>query len=155
MQIALGADHAGIVLKSQIKEFLDKLNLTYKDFGAASDESVDYPDYAASVAHGVSVGSFDRGILICGSGIGMAITANKFRGVRAAPVYTIPAARLCREHNNINVLTLGSRMLETEQALQIVETFLMTPFGEGRHQHRIDKITAIEDLKFGGMKTKR
>ena len=147
MTIALGADHAGVALKARIKQLLDTQRLTYKDFGPVSDESVDYPDYALSVAHGVASGSFDRGILICGSGIGMSIAANKVRGVRAAPVSDPAAARLCREHNDANILTLGARTLSADQALQIVETFLATPFGGGRHQRRVDKITAIEDAE--------
>ena len=145
MRIALGADHAGVALKARLKQLLDAQHLTYKDFGPASDESVDYPDYAESVAHSVASGSFDRGILICGSGIGMSIAANKVRGIRAASVSDQAAARLCREHNDANVLTLGARTLSGDRAVQIVETFLATQFAGGRHQRRVDKITAIED----------
>ena len=119
--------------------------MTYEDFGAASDKSVDYPDYAWSVARGVAAGSFDRGILICGSGIGMAIAANKVRGIRAAPVTDAAAARLSRQHNDANVLTLGARTLSVSDALDIVEAFLATPFEGGRHQRRVDKITAVEE----------
>ena len=144
MRIALGADHAGVALKTRVRQFLDARQLTYRDFGPTSDEVVDYPDYAAQVARGVACGTFDHGILICGSGVGMAIAANKIRGIRAAPVDNPDAARLCREHNDANVLALGARTLSVEQALHIVEAFLATPFGGGRHQRRIDKITAIE-----------
>ena len=145
MRIALGADHAGVKLKAQVKELLNTSHFTYIDFGPASDEPVDYPDYALTVAQSVASGSFDRGILICGSGIGMAIAANKVRGIRAAPVTDIDSARRCREHNDANVLALGARVLPAERALQIVETFLATPFEQGRHQRRLDKIAAIED----------
>ena len=145
MRIALGADHAGVALKARIKQHLDAQHLTCRDFGPASDESVDYPDYAVRVAHSVASGSCDRGILICASGIGMSIAANKVRGVRAASVNDPASARVCREHNDANVLTLGARTLSADRVLQIVETFLATPFGGGRHQRRVDKITAIED----------
>ena len=144
MRIALGADHAGVALKARVKQALDDRCLTYKDFGSASDASVDYPDYALRVARGVASGSFDRGILICGSGLGMAIAANKVAGVRAAPATDAATARLIREHNDANILTLGARLLSSERALDIIDTFLATPFGGGRHQRRVDKITAIE-----------
>ena len=144
MRIALGADHAGVAIKTRVKQFLDARHLTYRDFGPTSDEVVDYPDYAAQVARGVACGAFDYGILICGSGIGMAIAANKVRGIRAAPVGNPDAARLCREHNDANVLALGARTLSAEKALHIVEAFLVTLFGGGRHQRRIDKITTLE-----------
>ena len=144
MRVALGADHAGVALKSYVKQFLTERQLTYQDFGSESNESVDYPDFALSVANSVASGSADRGILICGSGIGMAIAANKVRGIRAAPVTTTDLARLVRQHNNANVLTLGARTLTAGDALKIVEVFLVTPFDGGRHQRRIDKITAIE-----------
>ena len=145
MRIAIGADHAGAALKGRLTQLLDERHVTYEDFGAASGESVDYPDYAASVARGVASGSFDRGILICGSGIGMAIAANKVRGVRAAPVTDAAAARLSRQHNDANVLTLGARTLSVADAFEIVEVFLATPFAGGRHQRRVDQITAIEE----------
>ena len=144
MRIALGADHAGVALKARVKQALDDRRLTYEDFGPASDASVDYPDYALRVARGVASGSFDRGILICGSGLGMAIAANKVPGVRAAPVTDAKTARLSREHTDANILTLGARLLSSERALDIIDAFLATPFGGGRHQRRVDKIRAIE-----------
>ena len=144
MRVALGADHAGVALKRYVKQFLTERQLAYQDFGTESNESVDYPDFALSVANSVASGSADRGILICGSGIGMAIAANKVRGIRAAPVTTTDLARLVRQHNNANVLTLGARTLTAGDALKIVEVFLATPFDGGRHQRRIDKITAVE-----------
>lgn len=144
MRVALGADHAGVALKNYVKQFLTERQLTYKDFGSESNESVDYPDFALRVANSVASGSTDRGILICGSGIGMAIVANKVRGIRAAPVTTTDLARLVRQHNDANVLTLGARTLTAGDALKIVEVFLTTRFDGGRHQRRVDKITAVE-----------
>ncbi len=144
MRIALGADHHGVDLKTRVKQFLDRQHLAYEDFGPDTPEPVDYPDYAASVAQSVASGTCDRGILICGSGIGMAIAANKVRGVRAAPVTTQAAARATRRHNDANVLTLGAGTLAVDDALAIVETFLAEPFDGGRHQRRVDKIAAAE-----------
>ena len=144
MRIALGADHAGVRLKEKVKRVLDELNVSHTDFGSVSEESVDYPDYAARVASSVASGEFERGILVCGSGIGMAIAANKVHGVRAAPVTDLEAARLSREHNDVNVLALGARVTPSGQALAIVRTFLNTPFAGGRHQRRVDKIVALE-----------
>jgi len=144
MRIALGADHAGVALKEDVKRVLDELGLPYEDFGTTSAAAVDYPDFAARVARGVASGAFARGILVCGSGIGMAIAANKVRGVRAAPAADPEAARLCRAHNDANVLTLGARFVPADRALEIVRTFLATPFAGGRHQRRLDKIAEIE-----------
>jgi ribose 5-phosphate isomerase B len=115
-----------------------------QDFGTQGDESVDYPDFAEIVARSVARGEFDRGILICGTGIGMAIAANKVPGVRAAPVTDLESARLSREHNDANVLALGARILPRDRALAIVRVFLETPFEGGRHERRIRKITALE-----------
>ncbi len=145
MRVALGSDHAGVVLKTRIKQVLDAQHHTHHDFGPSTDESVDYPDYAVTVAESVASGSFDVGILVCGSGVGMSIAANKIRGIRAAAVTTADAARLSREHNDANILTLGARMLTADQAQPIVEAFVATPFAGGRHQRRVDKITAIEN----------
>ena len=144
MRIALGADHAGVDLKTRVKQFLDRQRLDHADFGPHTSDSVDYPDYAARVARSVASGSCERGILICGSGVGMAIAANKVRGVRAASITTPDAARLARRHNDANVLALGARTLAVDDALAIVETFLAEPFEGGRHQRRVDKITAAE-----------
>ena len=145
MRIALGADHVGFILKARVKKFLDARDLMYTDFGSITEESVDYPDYAEQVARGVSSGKFDHGILICGSGIGMSIAANKIKGIRAACVGDTNAARLCRQHNDANILALGARTLSEEQALHIIEVFLETSFDGGRHQQRINKINALED----------
>ncbi|MGE3274644.1 MAG: ribose 5-phosphate isomerase B [Vicinamibacterales bacterium] len=144
MKVALGADHAGVGLKDALKAVLDAAGIAYEDFGTTTAESVDYPDYARAVAAGVADGRFDRGILVCGSGIGMAIAANKLPGIRASVVSTPDAARLSREHNDLNVLTLGARTTPPDQAAEIVRTFLTTPFAEGRHAGRVQKIHALE-----------
>ena len=144
MRIAIGADHAGVNLKRDIRQLLDERGISYQDFGTNSTESVDYPDFAAAVAGEVGHGRADFGILFCGSGIGMAIAANKVEGVRAAPVTDEQSARLSREHNNANVLALGERITPADLARQIVNTFLDTPFAGGRHQRRLDKISALE-----------
>ena len=144
MRIALGSDHAGVELRALIIRELDDREFDYHDFGPSTDSPVDYPDYAARVAESVSSGQFDRGILICGTGVGMAIAANKVPGIRAAQVTNSDGARLSREHNNANVLTLGARTTPVIEALKIVDAFLETPFSGGRHQRRIDKIMARE-----------
>ena len=144
MRIALGADHAGVALKHNIRQLLDERGIAYQDFGTNSTESVDYPDFAATVAHEVASGAFDRGILVCGSGIGMAIAANKVAGIRAASVVDEDAARLSREHNDANVLALGERLTPADAARRIVNAFLDTPFAGGRHQRRVDKLRALD-----------
>ena len=144
MRIALGSDHAGVELKALIMQELDNREFDYHDFGPSTDSPVDYPDYAARVAESVSFGQFDRGILVCGTGVGMAIAANKVPGVRAAQVTDSDGARLSREHNDANVLTLGARTTSVVQALKIVNVFLETSFSGGRHQRRVDKIMALE-----------
>jgi ribose 5-phosphate isomerase B len=140
MKIAIGADHAGYQLKDSVKKLLDELGISYEDFGTSSAQSVDYPDYARTVAEGVAAGRFERGILVCGTGVGMAITANKVAGVRAAAIVDTDTARLAREHNDLNVLTLGARVLPESRAREIVKTFLETPFEGGRHAMRVGKI---------------
>jgi ribose 5-phosphate isomerase B len=149
MRIALGADHAGVALKHDIKRLLDELQLPYEDVGTYSEQSVDYPDFAERVARGVAAGEFDRGILVCGTGIGMAIAANKIAGIRAAPVTDLDSARLSREHNDANVLALGGRVISRERALEIVRVFLETPFAGGRHERRIRKIGDLESRAAG------
>ena len=144
MKIAIAADHAGYQLKDSLKKLLDELGLVYEDFGTTSGQSVDYPDYARAVAEGVATGGFDRGILVCGTGIGMAIAANKVGGVRAASIVDTDTAKLSREHNDLNVLALGARVLPESRAREIVKTFLQTPFEGGRHASRVAKIHAIE-----------
>jgi ribose 5-phosphate isomerase B len=144
MRIALGADHAGVKLKQDIRQLLDERGIAYTDFGTNAADSVDYPDFAAIVAREVASGRFDYGILLCGSGVGMAIAANKVAGIRAAAVTDEPSARLGREHNNANILALGERLTPPDLARRLVNVFLDTPFAGGRHQRRIDKISALE-----------
>ena len=145
MRVALGADHAGVPLKDAVRALLESRGVDVQDLGANGTDSVDYPDYAASVAREVSGGFADLGILVCGTGIGMAIAANKFDGIRAANVGDLESARLSREHNDANVLTLGARVTAPEAALRIVSTFLDTPFAGGRHQRRVEKIATLEN----------
>ena len=144
MRVALGADHAGVQLKDAVRSLLQARGVEVHDFGTIDETSVDYPDYAALVARAVAMGEVDRGILACGTGLGMAIAANKIDGVRAAPVVDLESARLSREHNDANILALGARVTTSDMALQIVSTFLDTPFAGGRHQRRLDKISALE-----------
>jgi ribose 5-phosphate isomerase B len=144
MKIALGADHAGYELKDKIKLHLQQMGVDVRDEGTSSPESVDYPDFARTVAHDVSEKRSDLGILVCGSGIGMAITANKVDGIRAANVSTEYEAQMSREHNNANVLALGARIIDAEEAFRIVDKWLATPFAGGRHERRVEKIMAIE-----------
>jgi ribose 5-phosphate isomerase B len=152
MRIALGADHAGYKLKEEIKHLLDERHVPYKDFGTETEESVDYPDFAAQVGRGVASGAFDFGVLVCGTGIGMAIAANKVTGVRAAAVVDLESTKLSRQHNNANVLAIGARVTPRDRAFEIVKTFLDTPFEGGRHQRRLDKIAHLESPTAGDAK---
>ena len=144
MIVALGADHAGFALKEAVKQALEARGVTARDFGTSSATAVDYPDYAAAVAHAVAGGDADRGILVCGSGVGMAIAANKFAGIRAASIGDPAAAALAREHTDLNVLTRAGRQLAPDAARAIVDAFLSTPFAGGRHERRIAKIRQLE-----------
>lgn len=144
MKVALGADHGGYALKEYIKKVLAEDNIEFHDFGTYSEESVDYPDYARPVAEAVAAGDFDRGILICGTGIGMEIAANKVPGVRAALVHDVYSARATRQHNDSNILTMGGRVVGPALAAEIVKTWLATEFEGGRHARRLDKIKEIE-----------
>lgn len=144
MRVALGADHAGADLKDALKPALDAMGVGYEDFGTSGNAPVDYPDFAGAVARAVSEGRVDRGVLVCGSGIGMAITANKVPGIRAAAIGDTTAARLSREHNDLNVLALGARATSLPLATEILRTFLDTPFEGGRHEGRVRKIHAHE-----------
>ncbi|HEX4952204.1 MAG TPA: ribose 5-phosphate isomerase B [Thermoanaerobaculia bacterium] len=144
MKVALGADHAGFHLKEHLRSFLAEAGHTIQDFGAHSLESVDYPDLAAVVAHAVAEGRFEAGILVCGSGTGMAIAANKVPGIRAAACFDVTSARLARAHNNANVLALGERLLGSAVAEDVAAAFLSTSFDGGRHERRLAKITALE-----------
>ncbi|KJU87209.1 ribose-5-phosphate isomerase B [Candidatus Magnetobacterium bavaricum] len=145
MVIAVGCDHAGVLLKRELERFLVEGGSSVIDVGTKDESSVDYPDFAAAVASKVSRGEVDRGILICGSGIGMSIVANKFRGVRAALCNDLYTAAMSRLHNDANILALGSRVVATELAREIVKVWLMTEFSGARHELRIKKISNIED----------
>lgn len=144
MKIAIGADHGGYELKNQLRDALVQAGHQVQDFGANSPESSDYPDFAAPVAHAVADGAAERGILVCGSGVGMAISANKVHGVRAAVGMTQELVALTRQHNNINVLTLGERFTDPATAQELVKTFLETDFEGGRHERRVAKIASLE-----------
>ena len=143
-KIAIGADHAGFHAKEAVKKFLAAQGYDVDDVGTSSEESVDYPDFARQVAERVAAGRAQIGILTCGTGIGMAITANKVPGIRAAVVHDIMTAHLAREHNDANVLTFGARLLPDDQVIAIVREFLNTSFAGGRHQRRVDKIAAMD-----------
>jgi ribose 5-phosphate isomerase B len=142
MKIAIGSDHAGFQYKEKIREFLEARGHTVADFGTHSEEPVDYPLFIRPVAEGVARGEFDRGIVLGGSGNGEAITANRIKGIRCALCWNAETARLGRQHNDANVLSLGQRTVSLETALQIVQVWLETPFEGGRHQRRIDLIDA-------------
>lgn len=144
MRIALGNDHRAYELKNTIIRFLESEDHTTLNFGCDSSDSVDYPDFAAKVANAVTTGAADCGILICSSGIGMSIAANKFRGIRAALCCTPEMAIRSRQHNNANILCIGADMIPTEVALQIVHNFVSISFEGGRHQRRLDKIAGTE-----------
>jgi ribose 5-phosphate isomerase B len=147
MRIALGADHAGYELKNKIREHLRQQGIEIQDEGTNSADSVDYPDFAQKVGLDVATQKADRGILVCGSGIGMAISANKVRGIRAANITSEYEAQMSREHNDLNVLTLGARILDEDKALKIVDLWIKTQFAGDRHQRRVGKMMAIEEAK--------
>jgi ribose 5-phosphate isomerase B len=144
MKIAIGCDHRGFKLKRKLMEYLTEMGHTYQDFGSYDPNPVDYPDIASKVAGAVSRGEFERGILVCGTGIGMAIAANKFPGIRAALALDTFLARRAREHIDANVLSLSAEETSEEKAKEIVQTFLTTGFEGGRHLRRIEKIGEIE-----------
>lgn len=144
MKIAIGSDHGGYLLKENIKEYLLAHHYEIEDFGTHSTNSVDYPDFAQAVAEAVADGQFDRGILICGTGLGISIAANKVRGIRAAVVHESFSAKMSRQHNNANILALGGRVVGPDLAMEIVDVWLNTPFEGGRHERRVNKIGAIE-----------
>lgn len=143
-RISLGADHAGYQVKERIKDALQHKGCDVIDFGTHAGESVDYPDFARLVARSVSRAETQRGILVCGTGIGMAITANKFRGIRAATCNDTYTARMAGEHTNANVLCIGARVVDGDHAVAIVEEWLRAKFTGERHQRRLDKITDVE-----------
>lgn len=140
MKVAIGADHAGFEEKEKVKKVLDKIGVEYVDYGTNSPESVDYPDYAKKVGEAVAKGDVEQGILVCGSGTGMAISANKVHGVRAAVAWNEDIARLAREHNNANVLALAGRFVSDEENEKILKAWFDAEFEGGRHARRVGKI---------------
>lgn len=145
MKLAIGSDHGGFRLKEAIKTYLLDHDYEVTDFGTESEDSCDYPDFALPVAQAVAKGEYDKGILICGTGIGIGIVANKVKGVRAALCHDTFSAEACRNHNDANILTMGERIVGEGLALKIVETFLNSEFEGGRHQRRVDKIKTLEN----------
>ncbi len=139
-KICISSDHAGFKLKENIKDFLIKKNLSIIDLGPANENSVDYPDYARKVSNRVKSKKSEIGILVCGSGTGMAISANKTKKIRAAVCYNLKSTRLCRQHNNANIIALGSRLIKKDNALKLISVFLQTEFEGGRHLRRVKKI---------------
>jgi ribose 5-phosphate isomerase B len=148
MDIGLACDHGGFELKEELKAFLKSSGLEAIDFGSFDETSVDYPDFGILLAQKVSKGELERGILICGTGIGMSIVANKFPGVRAALVNDLYSARCSREHNDSNILVIGGRVVGKELAKEIARVWLNTSFSGGRHKRRLEKIEALEKEKF-------
>lgn len=142
--ILLGADHGGVALKAAIKRYLEENEIPYRDFGTNDTDSVDYAPIAAQVAHGVANGQAEKGILCCGTGIGMSIAANKVKGIRASVCSEAYSTEMTRRHNNANVLCLGGRVIDEMKAVELTKIFLETEFEGGRHQRRLDEITAIE-----------
>jgi ribose 5-phosphate isomerase B len=144
MKVAIGCDHAGVAMKNEILPVLDELSVEWEDIGTKDESSVDYPDFGEKVSESVSTGTVNRGILICGTGIGMSIVANKFPGVRAALCQEDYSAKMSRMHNDANMLVLPGRIINGETARAIVKTWFTTEYEGGRHQVRLDKIKAIE-----------
>lgn len=144
MKIAIGCDHGGITLKDSIVNYLEERGVKIEDFGTFGTESVDYPDFAYKVARSVADGKADKGILMCGTGIGISIAANKVNGIRCALCHNTETARLTALHNDSNVLAMGGRVIDSDTAVNIVKTWLDTPFEGGRHINRINKISEIE-----------
>ena len=144
MRISIASDHAGFEQKQELAAYLTSCGHDVVDRGPASDDRVDYPDFAALVAHDGADGSAESGVLVCGTGIGMAVAANKIHGIRAVNVINTQFAELAREHNNANVVTLSGRFVELDENKRILDTFLSTAFGGGRHAGRVEKIMALE-----------
>lgn len=145
MKVAIASDHGGNRLRKEITQLLSEQGIQYTDFGPDTDDSVDYPDYASLVCAEVVNGNADRGILICGTGIGMSIAANKTKGIRCALVHDVFSAKATREHNDTNVLAMGERVIGAGHARDIVATWLATEFEGGRHERRVDKVMALEN----------
>jgi ribose 5-phosphate isomerase B len=144
MKVAIASDHGGMNIRKEIISLMEEMNIEYVDLGCECDTSVDYPDYALPVAEKVASGEVNRGILICGTGIGMSIAANKVKGIRCALVHDTFSAKATREHNNTNVLAMGERVIGQGLARDIAKIWLTTPFEGGRHENRVNKITVYE-----------
>ena len=144
MKVAIASDHGGINIRKELISLMEEMNIEYVDLGCECNASVDYPDYAIPVAEKVVNGEVDRGILVCGTGIGMSIVANKVKGIRCALVHDTFSAKATREHNNTNVLAMGERVIGTGLARDIAKIWLTTPFEGGRHAKRVNKVTAYE-----------
>ena len=145
MKVALASDHAGFAQKERLKPLLTDLGVDFEDLGPTSEESVDYPDYAKKVADEVACGHVEQGVLVCGSGTGMAISANKVPGIRAAVAWSEETARLARQHNDANVLAIGARTTSPDDIPKILRAWFSTDFEGGRHASRVQKITQIEN----------
>ena len=145
--IAIGSDHGGYALKQEIMAYLESQGVSYRDYGCYSEESCDYPDIAAAVCSAINGGDCEKGILICGPGIGISIAANKIKGIRAALCSDYYSAKYTRLHNDANILCLGGRTIGPGSACELVQVFLTTEFEGGRHQRRVDKITALENTR--------
>ena len=145
MKIAIACDHGGYLLKQDILIWLEENNIDYEDFGCYSTESVDYPVFAEKAARAVAAGECDKGIVICTTGIGVSITANKVKGIRCALLSDLMSARLTRQHNDANMMALGAGVVGEKLALEMVDLFLTTPFEGGRHARRVDKVMALEE----------
>lgn len=145
MKVLLTGDHAGMTLRNEVADLLDEMGIIYEDAGASCVASVDYPDYALPAAERIASGEFDRGIFICGTGIGMSIAANKVKGIRCALVHDMFSAKATRQHNNSNVLAMGERVIGPGLGREIAKVWLETEFQGDRHERRIEKITTYED----------
>ncbi|MBY0097417.1 ribose 5-phosphate isomerase B [Mesobacillus maritimus] len=145
MKVAIASDHGGLNIREEIKQQMEEMGIEYEDFGCDCDTSVDYPDYALPVAEKVAAGEFDRGILICGTGIGMSIAANKVKGIRCALVHDVFSAKVTRQHNDSNIIAMGERVIGPGLAREIAKAWLTSDFEGGRHANRVGKITEYEN----------
>jgi ribose 5-phosphate isomerase B len=148
MKVALASDHAGFELKERVRAYLEEKQISCRDFGCGPGEVVDYVDYGVAAMESVTLGECDRAILFCGTGLGMAVVGNKFKGIRATPCWNHYTAEISRKHNDSNCLALGGRVLSTKDALDLVDIWLKTPFEGGRHARRLSKIAELEEKTF-------
>ena len=144
MKVTIGSDHGGFNLKEEIKSLLEEMKIEYNDVGTYQAEAIDYPEVSGKVAKSLLQGEADKGIIVCGTGIGVSIAANKFKGIRAALCNDVFSAQMAAEHNNANIITLGERVVGAGLAKMIVKTWLTTEFAGGRHERRVNQITALE-----------